>query len=291
MSAAKVGFEMRKRELKLDDILPLRQVKPADKAKHRYRAILASIQEVGLVEPLMVHPHKHERGKYVLLDGHQRYAALRELNRTSGECIVATDDEGYTYNARVNRLPAVQEHKMIVKAVQNGVKPERIAAALRIPVHIVRASMRLLDGINEEAAELLKARNISGKSVRLLKRVSGVRQIEIVELMISTNNFSAGYAEALILATPKDQLMAAAAPRKVPGMTAEEMARMEEEMVTLERGLKAVEDAYGENVLNLTLARGYIKKLLENTRVVKFLKANHGDILSEFEGIVAADAI
>lgn len=291
MTAAKVGFEMRKRQINLEDILPLRQIKPADKNRHRYKSILASIQEVGLVEPLVVHPHQHERGKYVLLDGHQRYAALRELNRTSGECIVATDDEGYTYNARVSRLPALQEHKMIVKAVQNGVKPERIAAALRIPVHIVRASMRLLDGINEEAAELLKARNISGKTVRLLKRVSGVRQIEIVELMISTNNFSAGYAEALILATPKDQLMAEATPRKLAGLSAEEMARMEEEMVTLERGMKTVEDAYGENVLNLTLARGYIKKLLENARVVKFLKANHGDILSEFEGIVAADAI
>ena len=46
------------------------------------------------------------------------------------EIIVASEDDRFTYNARVNRLPPIQAHKMIVKAVKNGVKPERIAKAL-----------------------------------------------------------------------------------------------------------------------------------------------------------------
>ena len=45
---------------------------------------------------------------------------------------------------------------MIMKAVHNGVSPERIAAALNMPVRDVKASMTLLDGIHEEAADLLK---------------------------------------------------------------------------------------------------------------------------------------
>jgi len=96
---------------------------------------------------------------------------------------------------------------MITKAVNNGVNPERIAAALNMPYRVVLASMRLLNGIHEEAADLLKDKNIAPKAIRLLKKVSGVRQIEIAELMVAANNYFTGYAEALVLGTPKDQLV------------------------------------------------------------------------------------
>jgi RNA polymerase sigma factor (sigma-70 family) len=74
----------------------------------------------------VVHPQKDAAGKYFLLDGHLRLVALRELGETEADCIVANDDESFTYNARVNRLNPISEHKMIIKAVHNGVRPERI---------------------------------------------------------------------------------------------------------------------------------------------------------------------
>lgn len=291
MRDPKIGFEMRKIVLPLDAILPVRQIKDPQKHVHRYKAILASIKEVGLVEPLMVHPQKDAPGKYLLMDGHLRFFALKELGTTSADCIIATDDESFTYNARISRVAPIQEHKMIVKAVQNGVRPERIAAALNIPVRAVNASMRLLNGIHEEAADLLKDKNISPKTIRLLRRVTGVRQIEIAELMVSANSYAAGYAEALILATPEDNLANPDEGKKKAGMSPEDIARMEQEVESLERDLKAVEETYGDNMLNLTLARGYIKKLLDNAKVVRFLNTSHPDILSEFEAIVAAESI
>ena len=227
----------------------------------------------------------------MLLDGHLRLVALKELGETSADCLIATDDESFTYNARISRLPPTQEHKMIMKAVRNGVRPERIAAALNMPVRVVQASMRLLDGIHEEAADLLKDKNISAKAIRLLRRVTGLRQIEIAELMVSANNFAIGYAEALVLGTPKDQLANPDEPKKREGMSPEDIPRMEQEMESLEHDLKAVEETYGENMLNLTLARGYIKKLLDNAKVVRFLNTNHSDILSEFESITAAESL
>ena len=60
------------------------------------------------------------------------------------ECLVSKQDEGFTYNARVNRLNQIAEHKMIMKAINNGVKPERIAAALNLTVQDVKASMTLV---------------------------------------------------------------------------------------------------------------------------------------------------
>src|ERR1017187_8152896 len=193
MSDAKIGFEMRKIRLSLAVILPVRQLKDPQKNIRRYQTIRASIKEVGLVEPLVVHPQKGGAGTYLLLDGHLRYFALKELGETEVDCIIANDDESFTYNARISRLAPIQEHKMIVKAVQNGVRPERIAAALDLPVRNVRASMTLLDGIHEEAADLLKDKGTCPKAIRFLKKVTSVRQIEIAELMVSANNFTTGY--------------------------------------------------------------------------------------------------
>jgi ParB-like chromosome segregation protein Spo0J len=291
MNGAKLGFEMQKIRVRLDDILPVRQVKTPQKTAGRYHTILASIKEVGLIEPLMVHPQKGIPGKYLLLDGHMRYHALRELGETEAECLISTQDESYTYNARVNRLNPIQEHKMIVRAVKNGVQPERIAAALNLPVDSIRASMTLLDGINGEAADLLKDKPVCAKVLRFLKRVSGVRQIEIAELMVSVNNFTAPYAEGLVLASPKDQVLNPEETKVKKGMSAEEFARMEQEMGTLERDLKAAERAYGENVLNLTVSLAYVKRLLENPKVVRFLSGNHPEILRALETMAAAETL
>src|SRR5213075_6093 len=99
----------------------------------------------------------------------------------------------------------------------------RIAAALNISVKDVRSSLTLLDGIHEEAVDLLKDKAIAPKAIRLLKKVTGMRQIEIAELMVSANNFTSGYAEALVLGTPRDQLVRPDEPKKKRGMTREEI--------------------------------------------------------------------
>jgi ParB-like chromosome segregation protein Spo0J len=291
MSDVKIGFEMRKIVVPLSDILPLRQVNDPQSNIKRYRTIRASIKEVGLIEPLVVYPQKGSPGKYLLLDGHLRHFALKDLGMTAAECIVARDDECFTYNARVNRLNPIAEHKMIMKAVQQGVKPERIAVALNLKVADVKSSMSLLDGINEAAADLLKDKAISPQAIRLMRRVTGLRQIEIAELMVSANNFTKNYAEAMVLTTPKDQLVNPEEPKRKEGLTREEIGKMEVEMEALERDLKAVERNYGENMLNLALAKGYTRKLLDNAKVVRFLNGNYRDMLSEFESLAAAQGV
>lgn len=291
MSEIKLGFEMRRVRLSLDDILPVRQFKAEGKHVPRYASVLVALKEVGLVEPLVVHPQKDVPGKYLLLDGHLRFFALKELGQGFADCIISNDDECFTYNARVSRVPPIQEHKMIMRAIRNGVNPERIAAALNIPLRVVQASMRLLDGIHPEAAEMLKDKNISPKAIRLLKRVNAVRQLEIVELMVNANNFFAGYAEALVLGTPREQLADASVPKKKTGLKPEQIAKMEQEMESLERDIKAISETFTENMFNLTCARTYIRKLLENAKVGRFLSANHSEIFSEFENIAATESL
>jgi hypothetical protein len=292
MSGAKgkVAFEMRKRDVELTRLLPTKLVKNAQNLK-RYRAIVSSIPELGVIEPLMVYPQGDGSENWLVLDGHLRLLALKQLGKTTAEVIVASEDERFTYNARVNRLPPIQAHKMIVKAVRNGVKPERLSAALFMPMHTVSALINLLDGINPEAAELLKDKQMTADAIRLLRKVTGLRQIEIAEVLISANNFTKSYTEALVLATPRDQMVSPQEEKKKAGLTAEELARMEREMESLEQDFKSIEANYTENMMSLTLARGYIKRLLENNRVLRHLRDHHNDLLTEFEAMAAAESV
>ena len=60
---------------------------------------------------------------------------------------------------------------------------------------------------------------------------------------------------------------------------------MEKEMEGLQRDLKLIEESHGNQVLNLVLARGYVAKLLANTRVSRYLEQHHGEIYQELSTI------
>jgi hypothetical protein len=149
---------------------------------------------------------------------------------------------------------------MIVRAVQNGVKVDKIAGALDMEEKDVRGLITLLDGIDAVAANLPRDKSTSPRTLRMLKRVAGSRQFEIAESMVSVNNYAAGYVEGLIWGTPKEQLVNPTAPKEKAGLSVEEVARMEREMESLERAFKAVETNYKENMMTLTVVRGYIRK-------------------------------
>jgi len=207
-------------------------------------------------------------------------------------CLIATDDEAFTYNKRISRLATIQEHKMILKAISAGVPEERIAKALDINVALIRRKRRLLDGICPEVADLLKDRHCPIDTFRSLKQLKPIRQMEVAQLMVTMNNYSVPYSKALLAATPVDQLVDAKKPKIAKGVSPEQMARMEAEMESLQREMKQVEASYGGDQLNLVIAGAYVSSLLRNEQVVKHLDLHHTEILNEFRRIteVVGDA-
>lgn len=291
MSAPIIGFEKRRIILPLDRILPVRIIKDPDKTMTRYQIIVASIREIGVVEPLMVYPQKGNEGFYLLMDGHYRLHALRELGIPEVECLISLEDESFTYNARISRLPPIQEHSMIAKAVNNGVSVERLASALHKPARDIREWLNMLKGISPDAVELLKDKQVCPGTLKVIRKVVAMRQIEIAELMISANNYTKGYAEALLLGSPKDMLVDPGGVKVRKRISREELARMEFEMENLERDSKASEENYGDKMLNLTILRGYVRELLKNARVTRFLGNRHAEMLAEFERIAATEGV
>lgn len=284
-----MGFERESLRIAIADIQPLRFVSPAVKKTAKYVQIVASIREVGIIEPPVVSRTGAEEGKYLLLDGHLRVEALKDTEATEVTCLISTDDEAFTYNRHVSRLAIIQEHKMIVKAIERGVSPKRIAQALNVNPATLGEKIRLLDGICPEAAELLKDRHVPIGTFRALRKMMPLRQIEAAELMIAMNSYSNNYAKSLLAATRQSQLIESERPKKVKGLTEEQMALMERESSNLEREFRMAEQSYGTDHLDLVLVGGYLNKLLANGRVVRYLAQHHAEILPELQKLVDAE--
>ena len=286
----KMGFEEVGVRLAIADIQPLRLVNSIVKKTPKYAQILSSVGEVGIIEPPVVARDSKDPEKFLLLDGHLRIEVLKDMGETSVVCLVSTDDEGFTYNKRVNRLAIIQEHKMVLKAVERGVPEERIAKALNIDVNTLRHKMHLLDGICPEVAEILKDKHVTTKTFWLLRKMTAFRQIEAAELMVAMNKYTTGYGRALLAATPQSQLVETHKPKVIKGLTDEQMALMERESTNLEREFKIAEQSYGTDHLDLVLAKGYLAKLLGNARIIRYLAQRHQELLSEFQKIAELES-
>jgi len=284
-----MAFESQGLVLAITDILPLKQIKPSIRSSEKYHQVLASVREVGIIEPLIVFPQKENT--YLLLDGHIRLEVLKQICETHARCLISTDDETYTYNKRVSRMATIQEHEMILKATRSGVSEERIAKVLRVDVASIRQKRDLLNGICKEAAEILKTKHVSLGVFAVLKKMKPMRQIEVAELLVTTGNFSVPYAKALLAATQREQLIEPDKHKDIKGLTPEQVAKMEKEMESLQGELKLIEDSHGSQVLNLVLARSYISKLFENSRITRYLGQHHPDIFRELQTITESESL
>lgn len=286
MTKVSLGFDWEPQTVLVSMILPSRKTPVGIATSRKYMQIRSSIQEVGLIEPLSVGPADSRSGHHILLDGHIRLLALQELQYDEVPCLIATDDEVYTYNNRINRLSTIQEHYMVRRAIQRGVTPERLAKALSVDPRTIERKANLLDGICPEAAELLKDHQFPTDISRVLRKMKPTRQVECVELMVSANTITIAYAEAMLVATPAEMLVEGRRPAKTAGLSQEQIAKMEREMSNLHGQYKMVEQTYGQDILNLVLAKGYLSKLLENKAVARYLRQRQPEVLSEFEVIV-----
>jgi hypothetical protein len=281
--APKQAFLSKCVRVPIANLLPLKSLRPSVKDSIKYQQILSSIRDVGLVELPAISPIPNRRGHYFLLDGHVRIEVLKELGHVEVDCLVAIDDDTYSYNKRINRLSAVQDHKMIVRAMERGVSAERLSKALGLSPLTIKHRFRLLNGICEDAVALLADTTCPAKVFEVLRQMKPVRQIEAAELMVGNKNFSVMFANALLAATASTQLAYETKPQFDPQVSPESIARMERELAALQMQIKIVEDDYGPDVLHLTVIKGYLAKLLSNATVVRWLAKHQPEYLKEFQ--------
>ncbi len=280
----KIGFQQKVIELPIEQLTTLKEITPSLLSCRKYKQIRASLEHIGLIEPLAVFPQGEER--YLVVNGNLRLHILRELQHKTVRCIRSLDDEAYTYNKRVNALSPIAEHFMILKAIANGVTEERIAIGLSIDVEAIRRRRNLLDGICPEAVVLLKERRVSHATFGSLRKMKPLRQIEAAELMVSASNFTSPFAAAILGVTKPELLVT---PPKRPPRSDQPHASslLEEATEVLISDLAAVRKTYGVEVLSLTVVCRSIENLLGNSAVERYLQQNHSDTLGELTRLMA----
>jgi hypothetical protein len=177
------------------------------------------------------------------------------------------------------------------RAVERGVTPERLAKALCVDISQIMKKVNLLDGICPEVVALLKDRQFSPEVARVLRKMKPTRQVECIDLMASSNTLTISYAEAMLAATPMALLVDGKKPPRLAGVSNDQMLKMERETSNLQGQYKLVEQTYGQDVLNLVLAKGYLIKLLGNESVASYLREQEPEVMAEFQSIVQTVAL
>ncbi|WP_176079484.1 plasmid partitioning protein RepB C-terminal domain-containing protein [Paraburkholderia tropica] len=283
--AIAVGFDRQPINISLKSLRPNKVVPDTIWKSRKYQQILASVRAIGLVEPIVAKQHPAEAGIYLIIDGHLRVEALRTCGVEATNCLLAFDDESYTYNKHFAGIAAVQVHKMIVKAMDRGVPAEDLAVALGMSVDMVKCRFRMLEGICSEAASILAEKDCPTGIFPILRKMKPLRQIDAANRMVDFNNYSVKFGLAMLEATPEDLLQEATSKKKKACSWSETNARLEQEVAALQMESRGYESTYGCDNLQLMMITTYLQNLLSDARIVLWLSENRRDYLTEFKKI------
>jgi RepB plasmid partitioning protein/ParB-like nuclease domain len=235
-----------------------------------FKQIASSLEHIGLIEPLVV--FEQSQGQFLLVDGHTRLAILKARGVDQVACILARDDEGYTYNRRVSHVSPITQHFMLLRVLENGVSEERIAAALNVDIRSVRQKRDMLKGICPEAVALLEGRRLGVRAFSALRKMKPLRQIESAEHMVASNNFTLPFLRAILLVTKPDMLTSKDSKGTNDAGIAVEHSQLEREHGDLVRDLKTVEKSFGVDMLTLAVSLKYLERIMRNSKVKRYLE-------------------
>lgn len=291
-TSAKLAFKPTFLELELDQLHSNKALPQSVLSSAKYRQMLESIRAVGLLDPLVVVPRSQdEGGSYLVLDGLLRKAALLEADLNSARCWILTDREGLTYNRQVNRLSAVQEHRLIVRAAEGGASVASLSQALGISVESTRDRLRMLDGICPETAQLLADKPATRGLFKALQKMKPLHQIGVAQAMVDLRNYSVKFSLVMLQAAPAEMLAEDAQRRRQANTPSEARHRLQREMAAVQSNARRLEKTYGPDSLQLVAVKAYIRSLLENAKIVGWLARNQGDYLRELQLIAEIEAL
>ena len=267
-------------------LLPSRSIPVNVRSSNKYKQILTSIAEIGLIEPIMI--FITENGEHKILDGHLRIEALKDLEITHAHCLISPVEDTYSYNKRVNHLTILQEQRMLLKAVESGVSVEKLCAVLGLSQGIINTRLRISEGVSKEALALLADKNVSQNVFDVLRKIKLHKQMDFVSTMVTLNNFTKKFALSMLHALPAEYLVRKPDNAHDDKDMIKTLARLEKEMAALQVETQDIENEFAENNLNLMVVRSYIAKLLSKNEIIHWLydnKSEYLDVLKKVLGV------
>ena len=108
--------------------------------------LVASIREVGLLQPLLV--TSREPSRFELLAGRHRLSAARQAGLSAVPCLVVNgDQDADKLKAHTDRKPTIEEKEVPLAAVPSAADAAATAEVLRTAFSEISTSMRFIDSL------------------------------------------------------------------------------------------------------------------------------------------------
>ena len=269
-------------DVEIGKLVPLQERKVNFRANNGYRKILASIREIGLIEPLCVF---QEDGVFVILDGYVRYRACEELGVKIVPCLVYPDKEAYTFNRMVNSLSPTQEARMLRRSLENIEEPT-IAKVLGLRRIAPRLGATVSKQLHADVLKALDKGTISLGCAREFTYVKPKRQLEIMKEMERTHDHGISFVRALVLRTPPAQRNRTKKRRSPWDQHPDQKRELVTKLEAIEKRYDFYSSLYRQYTTDLLKLCIYVRKLIANERISNQLQGEAPEALGRFESIL-----
>lgn len=154
--------------------------------EERLEKLAANIEREGNYPPLVVRPHPEEADAYQLLDGHQRWQALKHLGHEDALCYLwpCDDQTALVLLATLNRLEGQDDplkRAELLQELAELASPEELAQLLPESAALIRQSLELLDLNLEELLADLERQADAGTGLRAITFVVNPEDEQAIE--------------------------------------------------------------------------------------------------------------
>lgn len=163
-------------------------------------ALAASMQEVGILEPLLVEPHPFEDGSYRIVAGHRRFAAAEIACLPHAPCIVRPLDDAmrqatmFIENFHRKDLGPIEQARALKQLADTGIAQRDIAKRVGISQSHVSKLTTLLK-LPEEAQGWVEAGKMTQEMAGTLAALPAAKVKELVEDGIPPNEWKIEQAQ------------------------------------------------------------------------------------------------
>ena len=246
------------------------------------KRIESSLRAVGLIDPLIVYPVGED---FEILDGCLRYRILLEMGVETVPCLIGHEREAFTGNRMVNRLSVGQEMRMLRKSLEE-LDETTIANALGMAGIKHRLNSGLLKKLAPSVIKAFEAGQLTLKAARELVHVKQERQVEILQLMESCNDYSITFAKGLVLKTPVSKRAKRNGAKQPWSRTDENKNDLLTRLREAEQQQDFYSGLYRQYTTNLLKLVIFVRSLLSNNRVRDYLLEAHPQRVEILEEII-----
>jgi len=154
--------------------------------EERLEKLAANIAREGNYPPLVIRPHPEEADAYQLLDGHQRWQALKHLGHEDALCYLwpCDDQTALVLLATLNRLEGQDDplkRAELLRDLTELASPDELAQVLPESAALIRQSLELLDLNLEEPLADLERQADAGTGLRAITFVVSPEDEQAIE--------------------------------------------------------------------------------------------------------------